>query len=230
MNDLQISDSAGHQISSLWSSNTFYQKGGNEITLKTKSVFSALQSPGIWQQLESHHTSLLWCDHWDISMWTQLLLLSLGPAALYGRHRRRVQRLPLTSMHFKYLSLLLCRSLIARHLTAGRHKKYGDEGIHIISWRDSYHIILMNQWHTIYSNRPSHRAPWSVNISSILSNLNAPQSPGGSRALLPCLRAGVLLLWVWREVPGLLHSCGSLRRGLQWPGRVRKLENTRFVS
>ena len=63
-------------------------------------------------------------------------------------------------------------------------------------------------------------------LTSILGVL---QSPGGARSLLPSLCAGVLLLWVWRKVSGLLHSCGSLRRGLQRPQCVCKMEDTWFV-
>lgn len=68
----------------------------------------------------------------------------------------------------------------------------------------------------------------SVNMS-VKVMLDVLLSSGRSRSLLPSLCAGVLLLSVWREVPGLLHGRGSVRRGLQWTGCVRQVENTWFV-
>lgn len=62
------------------------------------------------------------------------------------------------------------------------------------------------------------------------SSQNVLKILGGSRALLPRLCAGVLLLRVWGQVPRLLHSRGGVCGGLQWPWRVRELANTWSVS
>lgn len=173
-------------------------------------MFSSVRSNGIWQLLESPNTSLLWCDHWYISMWTQLLLRSLGPAALFDPYRRNIQWMPLKSMHVIDLA----------QTTSGVRL------LNILWISISESVVIWNHA-TVYKKIFSQIALKCVDTNSFLVVF---QSPGGSRSLLRCLCAGVLLLWVRREIPRLLHSCGCLRTGLQRAACVCELEDTWYVS
>lgn len=73
------------------------------LELNPKLLFfifsSGVQSVSFWQQLEVFHSSVLRCDHRDISLRQKLLLFGLGPAALHDPYRRHVQGLSLEGIY-----------------------------------------------------------------------------------------------------------------------------------